>query len=166
MKELKKLKYRFVLIVMVLLFTVTGGVFAGIYYTMYRAESMQSMRMLEELADRDGGAPKRTRPIGSLPLLPEQTGDPVSNTGSLSSDKSSSPVEPKDSVQRDSSNDRFRPFDGFADGNPADFAMFRNSFSIRLDGQGTILSLNSAGGFFQRAGSDNTVETLTNSELE
>ena len=136
MKELKKLKYRFVLIVMVLLFTVTGGVFTGIYYTMYRAESMQSMRMLEELADRDGGAPKRTRPIDSLP------------------------------IQKDSLDDRFRPLDGFADGNPADYAMFRNSFSIRLDAQGTILSLNSAGGFFQRAGSDNTVETLTDSELE
>lgn len=144
MKELKKLKYRFVLIVMVLLFTVTGAVFAGIYYTMHRAETAQSMRMLEELAGRDGGAPRRTRPTGDLPFLPEQT----------ESLKNATPV------------DGMRTFDGFADINPADFAMFRNSFSIRLDAQGTLLSLNSAGGFFQRTGSDNTMETLTESELE
>ena len=148
MKELKRLKYRFVLIVMALLFAVTSAVFAGIYYTMHRAETAQSMRMLEELAGRDGGAPRRIHPAGDLPLLDGQT----------DAGKNTSPTDGKRPY--------VGPFDGFADGSPTDFAMFRNSFSIRIDTRGSILSLNSAGGFFQREGSDSFMETLTESERE
>lgn len=140
MKELKRLKYRFVLIVMVLLFTVTSAVFAGIYYTMYRAESRQSMRTLTTLAERDGGAPKPARPVGEgFDMKPA----PEAWNGL---------------------DDMTRHFSGFQDGNPAEFAMFRNSFSIRLDPDGQVLSLNSAGGFFTQSGAANSLDALSDSE--
>ena len=140
MKELKRLKYRFVIIVMAMLFTVTGTVFAGIYYTMARAESWQAVRMMQDLAERDGGAPR----------LPRQE---------------SNGFEPKSIREIPSMpNDATHRFSGFQDGTPTEFAMFRNSFSIRLDMDGDILSLNSAGGFFQRAGAADLMDSLSASE--
>jgi hypothetical protein len=62
MNELRRLKYRFVLIVMAMLFTITSAVLAGIYFTMTRAETQLAVRMMTEMAERDGGAPRDPRP--------------------------------------------------------------------------------------------------------
>jgi signal transduction histidine kinase len=140
MKELRRLKYRFVLIVMAMLFTITSAVLAGIYFTMTRAETQLAVRMMAEMAERDGGAPREPRPDDN--------------------DFDPKPV-PENRTPLD---DVTRRFSGFEDGSPAEFAMFRNSFSIRLDAEGNILSLNSAGGFFQRAGAADAMDALSADE--
>ncbi len=140
MKELRRLKYRFVLIVMAMLFTITSAVLAGIYFTMTRAETQLAVRMMTEMAERDGGAPREPRPDDN--------------------DFDPKPV-PENRTPLD---DVTRRFSGFEDGSPAEFAMFRNSFSIRLDAEGNILSLNSAGGFFQCAGAADAMDALSADE--
>jgi signal transduction histidine kinase len=140
MKELRRLKYRFVLIVMAMLFTITSAVLAGIYFTMTRAETQLAVRMMTEMAERDGGAPREPRPDDN--------------------DFDPKPVPENRSPLVDVT----RRFSGFEDGSPAEFAMFRNSFSIRLDAEGNILSLNSAGGFFQRAGAADAMDALSADE--
>lgn len=140
MKELKRLKVRFVLIIMGMLLAVTSAIFAGIYGTMHRAESQQAIRMLEELAARDGSSPRRIRPNGFFP------------------------EEPPVSMDRDMLDDLIRQLEGRSDGNPAEFAMFRNSMSLRLDTQGQLLSLSGAGGIFQRNDAENPLQALTEEE--
>lgn len=138
MKELRKLKRRFVLIVMVLLFTVTAAVFAGIYLAMYRSGEQMSYSMLADLARRDGHASSKMRPPNGTDK------EPPSSSGL----------------------DAAFGFEGFVPGNAFDNAMFRNSFSIRLDGSGSITSISSSGRNVSNSEGSTSIEEILGEDLE
>ncbi len=213
MKELRKLKYRFVLIVMALLFTVTTAVCAGIYLTMYRSGERQANSMLEELARRDGREPSRMRPPNGLDKLfrdpvgdasgsvgtagggrADSTGMNTGNTGNsgntgntgnsgfagkadAGADVADMPVPPQEGTPAAPSGDGAQTpalaglaavfgFDGFVPGNAFDIAMFRNSFSIRLDSKDAITSISSFSRNFTGDGEADDISELMGEDLD
>ena len=130
MKELRNLKYRFVLIVMVMLLVVTSAIFGGIYLTMRQSGEQQTNRLLEELVRKDGNMPGRNpRPDGHNPQADGSDAQP--------------PEMPADQGKTLTT-----VIGGVADLTASDSALLRNSFAVRLDAKGTILSLSQDKGFF------------------
>jgi len=131
MKELKKLKVRFVLIIMSMLLSVTSAIFGGIYLTMREGGDRQATRLLEDLVRHDGMMP------GREPRYDDQTRQTDDGGKEIPPENPAIDVPGIPSIF------------GTASTNAAsDSALLRNSFAVRRDMEGRILSLSQDKGCF------------------